>query len=220
MNKPQILKNVINKIAAAYGNNPGKMLVHTGVIGWALSSLAQVFAIVLNDKIPKEQKLFLIPQEIADAGVNILSFYLITQSVKTLALKLVNTGKWLPASVRKFMTDGAVKDIGKGTFDVLKHGKLTEEMALNFKEFRNGIDVIATTAGSIMSCNIVTPLIRNEIAADRQKTYIAKMNAKSPQANIYMDNVNKPEFYINPSVSNFQACAYNKNLNSRGSMTI
>ena len=61
-----------------YGENPGNMLVHTGVLGWILSSLAQVSAVVFNDQIPKEQKSFLIPQEIADAAVNIISFYVIT----------------------------------------------------------------------------------------------------------------------------------------------
>ena len=53
-----MFKNILNKIATAYGKNPGKMLVHTGVIGWVLSSAAQVCAIVLNDKIPKSRKCF------------------------------------------------------------------------------------------------------------------------------------------------------------------
>ena len=219
MNKPQLLKTVVNYIAKVYGNNPGKMLVHTGVIGWALSSMAQVFAIVLNDKIPKEQKLFLIPQEIADACVNIASFYLITQSCKSIALKLVNTGKWLPSSVAKFLTGNGVKDVGKASFDVLKHGNLTSEMAHNFNEFRNGIDVIATTAGSILSCNIVTPLIRNQIAAHRQKTSIAKLNEKDSVRDTKFAEL-KPEYYTNPSVKAFQSTAYNKTYNSRGSMTI
>ena len=86
MVKPQFIRDFVNYIAKTYGNDPGKMLVHTGVIGWALSSMAQVFAIVLNDKIPKKQKLFLIPQEIADACVNIMSFYVISQSCKAIAL--------------------------------------------------------------------------------------------------------------------------------------
>ena len=40
-------------VAQKYGKDPGKMLIHTGVIGWVFSSLAQVAAIVINDKIPK-----------------------------------------------------------------------------------------------------------------------------------------------------------------------
>ena len=217
MFKPHFFKSVINKIAQAYGNDPGKMLVHTGVIGWALSSLAQVFAIVLNDKIPKEQKMFLIPQEIADAVVNIMSFYLITQSFKTVALKLVNTGKWLPAKVKNFLTENAVKDVGKSSFNVLKHGNLTDKLKLDFNEFRNGIDVIATTAGSILSCNIVTPLVRNEIAAHRQKASIAKMNSRE-KALYPPESV--PVFYTKPSVKSFQSNSYDKCLNSKGSMTI
>ena len=76
-----------------YGENPGKMLVHTGVLGWILSALAQISAVVFNDKISPEQKMFLIPQEIADAVINIVSFYTITSTFKIVAFKLVSTGK-------------------------------------------------------------------------------------------------------------------------------
>ena len=76
-----------------YGENPGTMLVHTGALGWILSSMAQVSAVVVNDKISPEQKSFLIPQEIADAFINIVSFYVITSSFKNLASKLVSSGK-------------------------------------------------------------------------------------------------------------------------------
>ena len=217
MHKPQFLKSIINTIADKYGNNPGKMLVHTGVIGWALSSMAQVFAIVLNDKISKEQKMYMIPQEIADAGVNIVSFYLITQSFKSVALKMVNTGKILPSSVKNFLSNNGVADVGKKSFDVVKHGNLTKELSDVFSDFRNGVDVIATTIGSILSCNIVTPLVRNEIAAHRQKSYIAKMDKSNQYKNdVYLNS----DFYVRPSVANFQSTAYSKNINSRGSMTI
>ena len=71
-----LFSNFKSSLYKNYGENPGKMLVHTGVLGWILSSLAQVSAVVFNDKISPEQKSFLIPQEIADAGINIASFYL------------------------------------------------------------------------------------------------------------------------------------------------
>ena len=76
MSSASLFKGVNDYIARHYGENPGKMLIHTGVIGWVLSSAAQVAAIVINDKIPKEQKMFLVPQEMSDAAVNIASFYL------------------------------------------------------------------------------------------------------------------------------------------------
>ena len=86
-----------------YGENPGKMLVHTGVLGWILSAMAQVSAVVFNDKISKEQKSFLIPQEIADAAINIISFYVITSSFKNLASKLVSTGKLSTVKMRNYI---------------------------------------------------------------------------------------------------------------------
>ena len=43
-----------------FGPSLAKMIIYTGVIGWFLSSAAQVLSIVKNDKISKEQKSFLI----------------------------------------------------------------------------------------------------------------------------------------------------------------
>ncbi len=208
MSKTSIFSGLNNLVAKHYGNQPGKMLIHTGVIGWILSSAAQVVAIIINDKIPKEQKMYLIPQEIADAGVNILSFYAITQTFKSVATKLVNTGKWLPGSVRKFLDGKGLANVGKKTFDVVKDGKLTSEIANKFTSFRDGIDVIATTIGSILSCNIVTPVIRNEIAANRQKTGIAKLNTSSTDLS-NVRNINPVSNYLKrPSIQAFQSRAY------------
>ena len=169
------LKPFVNWVAKNYGDNIGKMLIHTGVIGWILSSAAQVVAIMINDKIPKKQKMYMIPQEIADAGVNIISFYLITQTFKGLGSKLVDTGRWLSGPVRKFLLDNNIQNVGKKGFDVLTQGHLTPEMMTKFKDFRSGMDVIFTTIGTVLSCNIVTPIVRNEIAANRQKKSIKTM---------------------------------------------
>ena len=106
-----------------YGEQPGTMLVHTGVLGWILSSLAQVAAVAFNDKIPAEQKVFLIPQEIADAATNIISFYAVTQSLKSLGSKLVKTGKLKNVKISKFLdsVDGLDKSkIGTWDFDITK----------------------------------------------------------------------------------------------------
>jgi len=151
-----------------YVENPCKMLVHTGVLGWILSSLAQVSAVVFNDKISPQQKSFLIPQEAADAAINILSFYVITSSFKNLASKLVSTGK---------LTGIRPADIGKFNFNIdnIPHVKK------DYKPFKNGVDVIASTIGSIISCNIVTPVLRNQYASKKQKEAIAYMNVNKQQ---------------------------------------
>lgn len=159
-----------------YGENPGKMLVHTGVLGWILSSLAQVSAVVFNDKISKEQKSFLIPQEIADAAINILSFYVITSSFKSYASKLVSSGRLTTKPIKEGM-----KKLGipfENFSKVSAHINAFPDLKKDYKPFKNGVDVVASTIGSIISCNIVTPVLRNEYASKKQKQAIARMNGR------------------------------------------
>ena len=203
MSKASLFNGFKNLVAKHYGNNTGKMLIHTGVIGWILSSAAQVAAIVINDKIPKEQKMYLIPQEIADAAVNIVSFYAITQTFSSVAKRLVTSGKLLPKSVKDWMSvKGLLGKIGKSTSNIYNAG-LSASAKKRLDVFKEGIDVIGTTAGSILSCNIVTPIVRNEIAANRQKNGIAKMHSDT---NV-VSNVNNPnskrEFIKRPSMQTF-----------------
>ena len=197
MSNTSLFKKGLNWVARHYGENPGTMLIHTGVIGWVLSSLAQITAIIINDKIPAKQKMFLIPQEAADAAVNIASFYLITQTFQSIASKLVKSGKWLPANVSKFLKNSPFEDkIGKLDFEVLRDVKnLPEKLTKNYKEFEDGIDLVATTVGSVLSCNIVTPIIRNQYASKRQKTARAKFGSDE----------NQPEkpYIKRPSINSF-----------------
>ena len=163
-----------------YGENPGKMLVHTGVLGWILSSLAQISAVAFNDKISPEQKSFLIPQEAADAAINILSFYVITSSFKNLASKLVSTGKLTTRAIKNGLLNAGIReaDIGSFNFNIdnlITNQNLTQ-LKKDYKPFKNGVDVVASTIGSIISCNIVTPILRNQYAAKKQKKAIATMN--------------------------------------------
>lgn len=203
MSKASLFNGFKNFVAKHYGSNTGKMLIHTGVIGWILSSAAQVVAIVINDKIPKEQKMYLIPQEIADAAVNIVSFYAITQTFSSVAKRLVTSGKLLPKSVKDWMSvKGLLGKIGKSNSNIYNAG-LSAAAKKRLDIFKEGIDVIGTTAGSILSCNIVTPIVRNEIAANRQKNSIAKMHSDT---NV-VSNVNNPnskrEFIKRPSMQTF-----------------
>ena len=163
-----------------YGENPGTMLVHTGALGWILSSMAQVSAVVVNDKISPEQKSFLIPQEIADAFINIVSFYVITSSFKNLASKLVSSGKISTKPIKNFLEkQGVAEKVGKLNFNIEKLENF-KDIKGEYKPFKNGVDVLASTVGSIISCNYVTPIFRNRFAAHEQKYATAKMNRKNP----------------------------------------
>lgn len=210
MSKSSLFNGFKTLVAKHYGSNTGKMLIHTGVIGWILSSAAQVAAIVINDKIPKEQKMYLIPQEIADAAVNIVSFYAITQTFSSVAKRLVTSGKLLPKSVKDWMSvKGLLGKIGNSTSDIYKVG-LSASAKKRLDMFKEGIDVIGTTAGSILSCNIVTPIVRNEIAANRQKTGIAKLNSGTESVSNINSVSHKREFIARPSMQNFTNSSYLK----------
>lgn len=207
MSSTSLFKSVNDYVARHYGENPGKMLIHTGVIGWVLSSAAQVAAIVINDKIPKEQKMFLIPQEMSDAAVNIASFYVITQSFKSAAAKLVKTGKWAPKVLRDFFNNNNLADrVGKSDFNVFKDVELPKDTLAKANSFKDGVDLVATTVGSILSCNIVTPLLRNEIAAHGQKRGIQRMNDRNPKPVETSNVLEKNNF----KMTDFQSLAYNK----------
>lgn len=176
-----------------YGENPGKMLVHTGALGWVLSSMAQISAIVFNDKISRDQKSFLVPQEAADAVINILSFYVITSSFKNFASKLVSTGKLTTRPIKQFLHKlNLDKQIGNCNFNIEKLANYSD-IKYEYKPFKNGIEVGAGVVGSVLSCNIVTPILRNIYASERQKNIIERFNSKNPKA-IYTPRVSMDSY--------------------------
>lgn len=183
MIRPQWFEKFKINFFKAYGGHPGKMLIHTGVIGWAMSSLAQICAVAFNEKIPKEQKMFMIPQEAADAVINIVSFYAVTRTITGLANGAVKCGKLLPKVVHNYIMKANLgKNLGKFDLDIDKHIRLPKNIKKEYTEFKNGIDVAATLAGSVISCNIITPILRNIYASHKQKHNITKMNTpRDPQ---------------------------------------
>ena len=174
----------------AYSGRLGKMLTHTGVIGWAMSSLAQVFAIAFNEKIPKEQKMFMIPQELSDAVINIASFYLVTRSIAGISNKFVKIGKILPKNVSEGLCllgkriPGKIKNLGNYNFNVEKYLKQIPQKNIrnDYYDFKDGVDVISTLVGSVISCNVITPVLRNIYASYKQKKNITKMNTPADPA--------------------------------------
>lgn len=97
-----------------YSSGLGDMLIATGALGWALSSAGQILGISFNKKISKDKKKFLIPQEIFDAVVNIVSFVVITRSCKKLTQWLASSGKITTKSISEFCTSHNI-EITKGT---------------------------------------------------------------------------------------------------------
>lgn len=207
----ELFDSLKTSLFKAYSHDAGKMLLHTGTLGWIFSAAGQIFGIATNDKVSKEQKKFLIPQEMADAAINILSFYTLTAFIQNSAKGLASSGRIITPAIRKFCEeqgiklirgeDGAITNIGnaiseritklRNTIDanseeVLEanpakiEGLEREIKALNeFKDdvyapFESGIRVIGNVVGAVLSSNIVTPLLRNPLAAAKQKQALAQ----------------------------------------------
>lgn len=170
-----------------YGQESGKMLVHAGLITWVTSSLAQIVAVATNDKIPPEQKKFIIPQEIADGVLNVAAFYLVTNTAKNVAGRLVSSGKWSTKGIREFVQKHAPE---------VKMGDLPTNLSTKFKEneqfhncydkFKGGMEMIAAVSGSVIASSIVTPVIRNAWGAKKQKESLAVTYNTYPRNNSSM----------------------------------
>lgn len=158
-----------------FKKNTATILVITGTIGWGLSSLAQIGAVLMNPKISKEQKSFLVPQEFLDAVVNIGSFFLVTQATKKIVSKMASTGKIAPTKVREFLNKNKVygDKVGKLSLDldeVLKtENKFPKDSYYAYKNFAT---TVGTVGASIVSSNIITPIVRNSMASNVQKKYL------------------------------------------------
>ena len=181
-----LLQKGLEWVYTKFKKNTATMLVVTGTIGWGLSSLAQAGAVLLNPKLSKEQKSFLFPQELLDAAVNIGSFFLITQSTKKLISKMASTGKIAPQSVRKFLDKNKAlygDKVGKLSLDldeVLKNEpKFPKE---SYYSYKNLVTTVGTVGASVLSSNIVTPIIRNSIASNVYKSYMN--NRPQPSGNM------------------------------------
>ena len=176
------LKDLVQKrfewICETFTGDTSKMLIVTGTLGWILSSIAQVVGIYRNPEISDEKKSFLVPQETTDGAINALSFIGITTIAKRWIEKMASTGKIAPLSVRNYINRHPELKSEIGKFDFNLESVLPKNIfAYNsYKAHKNFVTTMGTLGASVLSCNIVTPLIRNATASRVQKTYIDLKN--------------------------------------------
>ncbi|MCQ2744025.1 MAG: hypothetical protein MJ230_04420 [bacterium] len=188
-----LFQSGLNWMAKTFSKDTSKMLIITGVAGWALSSLAQIGAILVNPKIKDEQKMFLLPQEFSDAIMNIGAFFLVTQVTKKTVSKLFSTGKFTTKSVRKFLNEhkNVYGDkVGKLDFNIEEALKYeTKGLLKSHQNMANLGTTIATVGASILASNVITPILRNKMASSIQKTYLSETNEpKKPEVTTKISN--------------------------------
>lgn len=201
MDKTSFVKTIVNKAYQNFSQNPGSFLLWAGIIGWIASCVSQTVAIVSNDKISDKQKKFLIPQEITDGIVNTLLFAFFTRSLTKFGEKLVHNGKIATKTLAELYQTTKVEQFGNKTIkeligtevEILKNGKKIKQVfhigeTVNMIDpteakggiskiywpFATGVIFAFSTLGSIISCDAVTPLVRNKFASYRQKQALEK----------------------------------------------
>lgn len=173
MSKLSAFKQQLTKLAGASVAKMDDIIIFTTVAGWIASSAAQIYGIATNKNYSREQKKYMINQEVFDAGTNIALYFGLTKSLTALSSKLVKTGKLAPRSIVDFMSKNKLlKYRGKFDFDLTKL-KSFENSGLQgqFNAFKCFANVTAATIGGIISSNILTPIVRNHFAAHRQNKF-------------------------------------------------
>ena len=153
-----------------FSEGGGNMLIFMGALGWFTAAIAQIVALNLNKKIPKDEKGFLVKQEIADGAVNCGMYLGFTKLVQTCVNWGLEKGKITSDTIQPIVEKAAkdkkidlTKYFEKNNISDLLKDK-TDDLA-KFKKFKNGVDICTNIIASIIACNIVTPLARNFIAA-------------------------------------------------------
>ena len=176
-----------------YGS--GSMILATSMFGIAMSSLAQTMAILFNDKYTVSQKAFMVPQELTEGCITVLSMFLITKPIQKLTKHYTKTGKILSKDLINYAKENnLLSKRGKPDFDfsqsikdiiskIEKSNKFIKSSeieknrlvsmhrgALNeFDVLTDSTSAITTTAGSILSTALISPLLRNYSASYYQK---------------------------------------------------
>jgi len=168
--KPPSFKGFKELMWKAFSGDKEKLLLHAPVAGWILMGFANIAGFMLNPEIKTKEKKFLIPQEMVDGSLNIALYYTITTGFKKMAKALI------------------AKDsttLAKGVKDV------------NIPGPAMGLVTLAGFAGTVIASNIITPIVRNVFAADRQNKYldslreppnIKMLNNKLSLQNLKMNN--------------------------------
>lgn len=201
MATPKFVNNFINYMFKNYSKDDGKLLVHMGALSWVFGAFAQVGAVICDKNIDKKKKKFLLPQEAADAGANVVLFYTVCDAIKRASDKLVESGKLLTqeaADAIKALKPGAGswKDVFTATelkgrltdllqdaskLDLLKGQNITQAQKdavknalAKVESHKNNMGIIAAIGASVLACNVITPYVRNFIASKWQKKQLHK----------------------------------------------
>ena len=144
----------------AKNDNTARLIIVASTGCMILASIANLIGISIDRKTSKEEKLFLLPQEAADGVLNIGLYYFCSEAMRKAAVKAVDSGKVI------------FKDVAKNSPEFVKG--------------REGVALVASIIGSIVSSNIITPIIRNAIGAKARSKMLKETGKKAPETPDYI----------------------------------
>lgn len=182
-------QKILNNIADLSKKENSKVLIVTGAITWTLSALAQCAALCFNKNISKEEKSYLIPQEISESAVNIGLFCAICLYVDKKVKNLYESGKVMSVEIAKLFEITGDKNL-KSVLRFIEK-KFPEHFDFDtakeaLKEYKAGKTIVCTLAAfgaSFLACNIITPYFKNKIAG-----YFYKKSAQSDKDEVVLNN--------------------------------
>lgn len=140
-----------------------QVLRYGAAASYSLLSVGQAASFALSKNIPDKEKNFLIPQQLAEGGITIAMYLLLTKYFRMAGEKLVEKAKILPDIIPENLRNS------KSIQDLLK---FNSEHSETIKKTMGGLGFATQIAGGIVALQIFTPIIRNKIASFFQKRTI------------------------------------------------
>ena len=220
--------NVFKKYAKGYSEyiyknfekDSGSMLLITSAIAVSVSSLAQAAAALMNKKYTLSQKAFMVPQELTEGVISVLSLIMISLPVQVFAKKYARTGKIITKEMQPYMEKyDLMKRRGDIDFDFkkfvnkeiakikgsdkFKRSKAPEQEEM-LKEHLDIIQIydanqdatsaISTAMAGVFTTSLVLPYIRNLSASYYQKLNIQQYKRfKDKNSKLYNYNTNNTQ---------------------------
>ncbi|EKE03686.1 MAG: hypothetical protein ACD_20C00168G0003 [uncultured bacterium] len=174
-------KQLITKIATFALEKPAAFLKYSAAINFSIGSIGLIAGMLINDKIPKKEKRFMIAQESVEGVLDLGVFLGLATGFEKFGKSLVEKGKLLPAL--DGLNKAQVKD------KVVKFFKqphvLSDVNESTIRNFVKGTEVATSLIGTVVAFNIVTPLIRNFLASKIEKKFAPKTDESVSEMKLY-----------------------------------
>lgn len=200
-----VLINSLNKLSIFAHKNPSQFLKVTAATSFTIGSLAFIGGLLINNKIPKKEKNFMIAQEGAEGVLNLGVFLVAASAFEKAGRALIQKGIFRP----DIIIDGAKLPFNKVQQAVKIYFKrptlLPDKVFGPLSKAVKATEVLSSLVGTILAFNILVPIFRNKIAVYVDKKKNAKLNIdKGTLFSSALKPAEKMEFNSNDPFASFE----------------